>query len=149
MSATEAGNSADAGSSSQSTPNEVPAGFERWRQSLARFTGMGLSDEERAERAKYDEQVKLATDWDRCEKWKSELMTRSEYGSVRLCASRSVSRASSNARPPIISMDEMTGENNQESESLTTLRPHDHLHAEATSVGGMRVPGVGDAVPPV
>lgn len=86
MSATEAGNSADAGSSSQSTPNEVPAGFERWRQSLARFTGMGLSDEERAERAKYDEQVKLATDWDRCEKWKSELMTRSEYGSVRLCA---------------------------------------------------------------
>ncbi|EJT47351.1 hypothetical protein A1Q1_03822 [Trichosporon asahii var. asahii CBS 2479] len=77
MSATEAGNSADAGSSSQSTPNEVPAGFERWRQSLARFTGMGLSDEERAERAKYDEQVKLATDWDRCEKWKSELMTRS------------------------------------------------------------------------
>lgn len=76
MSATDAGNT---GSSSQSKPaEEVPAGFERWRQSLARFTGMGLSDEERAERAKYDEQVKLATDWDRCEKWKAELMTRSE-----------------------------------------------------------------------
>lgn len=75
MSATEAGNS---GSSSRSTPNEVPAGFERWRQSLARFTGMGLSDEERAERAKHNEQVKLATDWDRCEKWKAELMERSE-----------------------------------------------------------------------
>lgn len=75
MSATEAGSSSQP---EQAPTQEVPAGFERWRQSLARFTGMGLSEEEKAERAKMDELHKLANDWDRCEKWKAELMTRSE-----------------------------------------------------------------------
>lgn len=73
-------------------PADVPAGFDRWRQSLASFTGLGLSDAERAARAQQDEQGKLASDWDRCEKWKAELMTRSECAralpTLTLCQAR-------------------------------------------------------------
>jgi hypothetical protein len=46
--------------------------------SLAQFTGLGLTDEQRAERDIQKENGTLAKDWDRCEKWKKDLIERSE-----------------------------------------------------------------------
>jgi inner membrane protease ATP23 len=43
------------------------------------FTGLGLSDDEKADREKMEEQKTLARDWDRCEKWKKGLMESSKY----------------------------------------------------------------------
>lgn len=62
------------------TPESVP-GFESWRRSLAQFTGLGLSDEDRILRNQDEERRKNERDWDKCEKWKKDMMTRSEYGS--------------------------------------------------------------------
>jgi inner membrane protease ATP23 len=56
----------------------VPGGFEKWRTSLAQFTGMGLTDDQKAEREAAKENETLAKDWDRCEKWKKELLEGSE-----------------------------------------------------------------------
>ncbi|ODN78745.1 mitochondrial inner membrane protease ATP23 [Cryptococcus amylolentus CBS 6039] len=47
--------------------------FERWRHSLALFTGMGLSPAEQEERLKLQDAGKLEKDWDKCEKWKRDL----------------------------------------------------------------------------
>lgn len=65
------------------TPLEPPPpGFSQWRLSLAQFTGLGLSEEEKAERsarrAKEKEEETLEKDWERCERFKRELTTRSE-----------------------------------------------------------------------
>lgn len=46
---------------------------------MAMFTGLGLSEAEKAEREQLQSQGKLAKDWDRCEKWKANLMETSEY----------------------------------------------------------------------
>jgi len=45
---------------------------------MAMFTGLGLTDAERAERDALREQETLARDWDKCEKWKKSLMETSE-----------------------------------------------------------------------
>lgn len=58
--------------------NTTPA-FERWRASLSEFTGLGLNEEEKADRERRKEEGNLERDWDRCEKWKSDLMTRSTF----------------------------------------------------------------------
>ncbi|CAK9784173.1 unnamed protein product [Cutaneotrichosporon oleaginosum] len=63
-----------------STPTPTPAsvpGFESWRRSLAHLTGLGLSDDERLLRDKEEERRRLEKDWDKCERWKKEMMTRS------------------------------------------------------------------------
>ncbi|OXB36772.1 mitochondrial inner membrane protease ATP23 [Cryptococcus neoformans] len=60
-----------------SSPTEAPeqsAAFEKWRSGLAQFTGLGLSESEKAERERLKEQGKLEKDWDRCEGWKRNLM---------------------------------------------------------------------------
>ncbi|KAL7422777.1 Mitochondrial inner membrane protease atp23 [Cryptotrichosporon argae] len=57
--------------------SEPSPAFERWRTSLARLTGLGLTDAERAEHERIRELQKLEKDWDRCEGWKKELMTTS------------------------------------------------------------------------
>lgn len=62
----------EAGPSSQ-----LPSGFEKWRTSLSQFTGLGLTDEQRVEREADKANGVLARDWDRCEKWKKELLERS------------------------------------------------------------------------
>jgi len=62
----------EAGPSSQ-----LPSGFEKWRSSLSQFTGLGLTDEQRVEREADKANGVLARDWDRCEKWKKELLERS------------------------------------------------------------------------
>lgn len=59
-------------------PSTLPSGFESWRTSLAMFTGMGLTDEQRAERERAKENDTLARDWDRCEKWKKDMLERSK-----------------------------------------------------------------------
>jgi hypothetical protein len=59
-----------------STPT-LPGGFEKWRTNLSQFTGLGLTDEQKAERELSKENQTLAKDWDRCEKWKKELLERS------------------------------------------------------------------------
>jgi hypothetical protein len=59
-----------------STPT-LPGGFEKWRTNLSQFTGLGLTDEQKAERELSRENQTLAKDWDRCEKWKKELLERS------------------------------------------------------------------------
>ncbi|WVQ81808.1 mitochondrial inner membrane protease ATP23 [Cryptococcus sp. DSM 104549] len=56
---------------------ETSPSFERWRSGLAQFTGLGLSEEEKAERERAKENGKLSRDWERCEGWKADLMTRS------------------------------------------------------------------------
>jgi inner membrane protease ATP23 len=65
------------GPSRPSAPSEPPAGFESWRQSLARFTGLGLTDAEKAARDSESERRRLEKQWDRCERVKEDLMTRS------------------------------------------------------------------------
>jgi len=63
-------------SPSDTTPEVAPA-FERWRRSLSLWTGMGLNEDEQAERAKVREEGRLDRDWARCEKWKKSIMERS------------------------------------------------------------------------
>ena len=63
----------EAGPSSQ-----LPSGFEKWRSSLSQFTGLGLTEEQLAERESSKANGVLARDWDRCEKWKKELLERSK-----------------------------------------------------------------------
>jgi inner membrane protease ATP23 len=70
-------------SSSSSTSGSLPAeessaAFDRWRSSLSQFTGLGLTDDEKVERDRLKENGVLERDWDRCEKWKKDLMTNSE-----------------------------------------------------------------------
>ena len=66
-------------STSPSEPSSSSvSGFESWRKSMAMFTGLGLTDAERAERDALREQETLARDWDKCEKWKKSLMETSE-----------------------------------------------------------------------
>jgi hypothetical protein len=69
----------EAGPSSQ-----LPSGFEKWRTSLSQFTGLGLTDEQRVEREADKANGVLARDWDRCEKWKKELLERSTSSSLVL-----------------------------------------------------------------
>lgn len=64
-----------------STPESVP-GFDSWRRSLAQFTGMGMTDQDRILRDKEEERRKLERDWEKCEKWKKGMMTRSECGAL-------------------------------------------------------------------
>jgi hypothetical protein len=56
------------------TPAEIPSGFMRWRSGLAQFTGLGLSDEEKHAREEAKANDTLAKDWDRCEKYKRDLL---------------------------------------------------------------------------
>lgn len=77
----QAGPSTASASTSPAEAGATPA-FERWRKSLADFTGMGLTAEERADRDARAEQGKLAKDWDRCEKMKQDLMVSSEWTEV-------------------------------------------------------------------
>jgi inner membrane protease ATP23 len=58
---------------SDPTPT-IPDGFEKWRTNLSHFTGLGLTDEQKAERELSKANGNLAKDWDRCEKWKKELL---------------------------------------------------------------------------
>ena len=69
-----------------STPT-LPGGFEKWRSNLSQFTGLGLTDEQKAERDSLKENETLAKDWDRCEKWKKELLERSTSSACPLEAS--------------------------------------------------------------
>lgn len=78
----------EAGPSSSPSPSPLPSGFESWRTSLAQFTGLGLSEEQQAERARRGENDKLAKDWDRCEKWKKDLLERSTSLLSKLCMTR-------------------------------------------------------------
>nr|XP_031859963.1 mitochondrial inner membrane protease ATP23 [Kwoniella shandongensis]KAA5527035.1 mitochondrial inner membrane protease ATP23 [Kwoniella shandongensis] len=64
--------------STESTDSTSP-GFEKWRSGLSMFTGLGLSEEQKVERERLKENGKLEKDWDKCEKWKSELMTSMRY----------------------------------------------------------------------
>lgn len=68
-----------------STPT-LPGGFEKWRSNLSQFTGLGLTEEQKAERNSLKENETLAKDWDRCEKWKKELLERSMFSSYALVA---------------------------------------------------------------
>jgi hypothetical protein len=56
----------------RSPSEDSPAGFEKWRRSLSQFTGLGLSESEKA----YWQEEK---DYNQCEKWKAALMTDSKY----------------------------------------------------------------------
>ncbi len=64
-------------STPRQTTTEPAAAFERWRTSLTQWTGLGLTEDELAERAKRQGEVKLEKDWNRCEKWKAQLLERS------------------------------------------------------------------------
>lgn len=68
----------DTTASSEAGPSTLPFGFEKWRTSLTQFTGLGLTDEQKAERESMKENQTLAKDWDRCEKWKKDLLERSK-----------------------------------------------------------------------
>lgn len=68
----------DKPTSSPTEPPEQSAAFEKWRSGLAQFTGLGLSESEKAERERLKAQGKLEKDWDKCEGWKRELMNYSE-----------------------------------------------------------------------
>ncbi|GFZ49565.1 Mitochondrial inner membrane protease ATP23 [Saitozyma sp. JCM 24511] len=63
--------------SAASPQSEFSPTFERWRSRFAEVTGLGLSEAQKAERTQREEQAKLERDWERCQKWKEELMTRS------------------------------------------------------------------------
>lgn len=74
---------ASASAQATSPAAETVPGFESWRRSLAQFTGMGLSDQDKILRDQEEERRKNERDWDKCERWKKEMMTRSEWpGSV-------------------------------------------------------------------
>jgi inner membrane protease ATP23 len=64
------------GSSKTRSRSDLSA-FEEWRTSLAHFTGLGLSPEEKAQREERIEQKRLESDWNRCEGWKTDLMKNS------------------------------------------------------------------------
>ncbi|KAG9086446.1 Mitochondrial inner membrane protease atp23 [Ceratobasidium sp. UAMH 11750] len=51
--------------------------FERWRTSLTHFTGLGLSEEDKAKRDKLKGLELEESQWRRCETWKSDLMKNS------------------------------------------------------------------------
>ena len=53
---------------------EAPKGFESWRLSLARLTGLGLTDEQRAVSDTETERDRLAKQWDRCERIKADII---------------------------------------------------------------------------
>lgn len=74
----------DKPASSPTEPPEQSAAFEKWRSGLAQFTGLGLSESEKAERERLKAQGKLEKDWDKCEGWKRERMNYSEYLIVRV-----------------------------------------------------------------
>jgi hypothetical protein len=63
----------------QTTPDEPSSAFERWRSSLAAFTGLGMSEEQKLEQAALNENKKLEKDWNACEKLKQDLMETSEF----------------------------------------------------------------------
>lgn len=65
----------------------LPGGFEKWRSNLSQFTGLGLTDEQKAERNSLKENETLAKDWDRCETWKKDLLERSTSSAYPLGAS--------------------------------------------------------------
>ncbi|KAK8854784.1 mitochondrial inner membrane protease ATP23 [Kwoniella newhampshirensis] len=69
------GSASSSSSSTDSSPSS-PA-FEKWRSGLSMFTGLGLNEDQKVERERLKEDGKLEKDWDKCEKWKSELMTSS------------------------------------------------------------------------
>ncbi|OCF37940.1 mitochondrial inner membrane protease ATP23 [Kwoniella heveanensis CBS 569] len=62
---------------SEASTSTLTPGFERWRSSLAQFTGMGLTEEEKLEREKMKEMKTLEKDWDKCEAYKRDLMENS------------------------------------------------------------------------
>lgn len=64
------------------TPAELPSGFMKWRSGLAQFTGLGLSDEEKQAREEMKANDTLAKDWDRCEKYKRDLLKDSTSSSI-------------------------------------------------------------------
>lgn len=68
--ATPASTSAHAASS----PSDPPPAFERWRKSISHFTGLGLSEEEQAQRTQQQDDSVIERDFNRCEKWKASLM---------------------------------------------------------------------------
>lgn len=67
---------ADSTSSAAAEAAAVP-GFDAWRRSLAQFTGLGLTDEDKIAHNAEKERAKLAGDWNKCEQWKASLMERS------------------------------------------------------------------------
>jgi hypothetical protein len=85
----------EAGPSSQ-----LPSGFEKWRSSLSQFTGLGLTDEQRADREADKANGVLARDWDRCEKWKKELLERSKSFSRSFAIADDRSNGSIHAQAP-------------------------------------------------
>jgi inner membrane protease ATP23 len=54
---------------------EIPVGFERWRKSLSEFTGLGLSDDEKARLSEVAASKREEKEFTQCEKWKKALMT--------------------------------------------------------------------------
>ncbi|KZT58320.1 hypothetical protein CALCODRAFT_495047 [Calocera cornea HHB12733] len=59
---------------SGSRPPNGEGSFERWRKSAAWITGLGLSPEEEVVRAQEQERKTNAYQWERCQKWKTDLM---------------------------------------------------------------------------
>ncbi|WRT68406.1 mitochondrial inner membrane protease ATP23 [Kwoniella shivajii] len=57
--------------------SEPTTAFEKWRISLSEFTGLGLTEDQKAHRDSLREQGKLEKDWDKCEGFKTDLMTNS------------------------------------------------------------------------
>lgn len=53
--------------------------FDRWRASLSELTGLGLNEQEKAERDERIAQKRLEGEWEHCEKTKRELMERSKH----------------------------------------------------------------------
>ncbi|KAI9143887.1 peptidase M76 family-domain-containing protein [Paraphysoderma sedebokerense] len=57
--------------------SEPLEGFEKWRKSLAFLTGLGLSEQERAQYEAEKDKKKAYEVWQQCERWKNELMQHS------------------------------------------------------------------------
>ncbi|KAG8711732.1 Mitochondrial inner membrane protease atp23 [Ceratobasidium sp. 395] len=72
---TTSGSSSGPQSPFRSTKEE--SAFERWRTSLTRFTGLGLSEEDKAQQEKLKGLELEESQWRRCEAWKSDLMKNS------------------------------------------------------------------------
>ena len=78
----EAGPSTPRAASITDIPADSTRGFERWRRSISHFTGLGLSEDEQAERSRVRQEAKLDLDYARCEQWKEKMMTQSRSQSA-------------------------------------------------------------------
>jgi len=68
--------SSEATTSSTTLDADLPA-FNAWRQALSRFTGLGLTEEDKALQEKELTQEKLTKDCRRCESWRDGVIVES------------------------------------------------------------------------